>query len=187
MAKHKSSFTALPSQIEWALPMMIAYITYVSYHKTGIVLVACVLTFAIMLNGWISSKATCQLYSDTLLAVDVFVLCMYLAMTFSLHDSTDFIEPKYWLCSSFVCLGYAIWDIVIKRLVSVEMWRKYFRPYAIYMSLCFLFHFFIYLNSFLKYVDEILSETVGIIFWVLTLAKWHYDKFKMTEYENSGK
>lgn len=179
--KNKSSFQKLPPQIEWAMPFMIAFVTYVIYHKSGIVLAVSITTFAIMLNGWISSKATGDLYSDDLLAIDVIALCMYMCMSLSLLYSSEILEPKYHLYSGLLCFSYMIWDILIKTLIPLELWKKYFKRYVFFMGGCGVLHVSFFFLSVYTSINQIIIAIASMILWTLTLGKWHYDKIQMNK------
>lgn len=176
--ENNSSFKKLPQQIEWALPIMLTVITVIIYHKSGIVLLIGLTTFAIMLNGWISSKATSELYSDNLLITDAIGLCIYLCMILSIYHSDNQVSARYYLFSGLLCLTYMIWDILIKPLIKIEIWQKYYKKYVIIMAISAVIHLTLYFLTFSTLVHHYFIAISSMSVWVITLFKWHYDKSK---------
>ena len=174
----ESSFKTMPEQLDWAFFCLIIYCAFLFVNSSNYVAWFSLLTSLILLNGWISSRATKSLYSDALLAVDMIAMCSYFAMVLILAFSKDEVEPRFWLACSGVSFSYLLWDIAILHLVGVDAWKKRFRLYVLLMgitTLCFLcFYFFIIKFPHLKLKIDI----SGIILWLVLLAKWHFDKIK---------
>lgn len=179
MKTNNSSFKSLPVQIEWVLPLLIFFNAYSLYFKDEpIEIIIGVLTFFILLNGWISSKATSTLYSDSLLTIDVITLCVYFLMVLSFNRSETLVNDKYWLFSSLICICYGFWDIRIKSLISRDIWKKYYYKYIFYMFISAMLFFTIFLVGKYSGLSHIYTSIAGITIWVINLFKWHYDKTK---------
>ena len=175
-----SSFTELPNQIEWAFPALIGYSTYVFIVSTGCVSLLAVLTGLIMLNGWISSRATSNLYSDWLLAIDVSGISLYFCMVSTLNLSRDHVNPAYWFYCAGLCLSYLFWDVAILPLVlplvGVEIWKKRFKLYVILMGIAAGLFVLAYLLHALNIFSETVCAAYGSFLWLALLGKWHLDQ-----------
>lgn len=186
MSKSTSSFKELPNQIEWAFPLLIGYATYLFMVSAGAVSALCVITALILLNGWISSRATSNLYSDLLLAIDVIGMCFYFCMVLNLSFSRNQVLPSYWLYSSGLCISYFFWDLAIFPLVGKENWHNRFRFYVILMALsCVAFIGLYYLHK-KNILNEYIVLALGSSLWLALLCKWHWDKMRSGKQTSNG-
>lgn len=177
MEKKQSSFKNLPTQIEWIISILIIFNTYAIFNKEGTIeIIIGVLTFLILLNGWISSKATSGLYSDSLLTIDIVTICLYFLLVLTYHESKELINNNYWLFSSIICACYGVWDIRIRKLVPTREWKKYYYKYIYYMIFSSLIFLSLFIINIICPESYLIISIVGILTWMTVLVKWHYDK-----------
>lgn len=178
MKESKSSFKELPVQLEWAFAALIGYLAYLGLQANGWHAGVEWLTVLILLNGWISSRATKELYSDLILVVDVAAMCGYLWMALALRNNPNIVAPEYWAASSLVCGAYMGWDLAILRLVGKEQWKHRFRPYVVILGVALVVFMCLFALRTYTRVNEAVVCGIGAAVWLALLGKWHLDKMK---------
>lgn len=166
----KDSFKEIPPQIEWIFPILIAFATCITFTKSGWLLWVSIVSYVIILNGWISSKASEYVYSDKLLTIDIITCSIYLCMLLALYYSQDTLKHEYWLYSSLLCILYSLWDFFITPT------KEYIKRYAILMIVCSVLFLLLYLGEIWDYFSSHISISIGTFIWSGTLLKWYYDK-----------
>lgn len=168
-------------QLEWTLLGLIGFSVYIFVVGRGAVSLLAVISALIILNGWISSRATSTIYSDLLLAIDVVIVAIYFGLTLTLHLSGDHLSASFWLFSAALCFAYLLWNLALIPLFpepEKKRWRNRFGPYVVIMALSATFFValhFLHVNS---PVGEFSVAIAGSILWIAVLAKWHYDKLR---------
>ena len=178
MKKTNSSFQELPIQFEWAFPILIGFCAYLFMVSDDYVSILSVLTALIILNGWISSRATAEIYSDILLVIDVLGMFFYFCMVLSLNLSRNKLNPEYWLYCAGVCMAYFFWDLAILPLVGKENWKNRFRSYVILMAISAILFVCLFLIQKNYHDSELIVVILGSLLWGALLFKWHWDKLK---------
>lgn len=174
----ESSFKTMPEQLDWAFFGLIVYCAFLFVNSSNSVAWFSLLTSLILLNGWVSSRATKTLYSDALLAVDMLAMCSYFAMVLILAHSNDEIEPRFWVACAGVSFSYLLWDVAILPLVGRDAWKKRFQLYVVLMVFTTFFFLCFYFVSISHPYLKGKFDFLGIVLWVALLAKWHYDKIR---------
>lgn len=95
MAQNYSTFKELPVQLEWALVVLLGYAVYILPYTSKAASYMTILCGAIVLNGWISSRAGAEFYNDILISVDVSILCLYYLMLNSLKSSSTTVHTEF--------------------------------------------------------------------------------------------
>ena len=176
-ASSTSSFKRLPDQLDWAFLALIGYCSYLFVLYEGMVSLLAAISALIILNGWISSRATANLYSDLLLSIDVLTMCVYFSLALNLHFARDHVLASYWVYSAALCIAYLSWDCAIITLVGKKVWRERFRIYVILMAISAGVFLGLYYCQSVSLVSESAAAIIGSLFWLGMLGKWHYDKF----------
>lgn len=167
-----------PLPVELIFPVLIGYAAYVLVVTSPASVFLAIVTTAIILNGWISSRAASEFYSDTLLALDVAILMTYFAMLHALTLQPSHLAlERFWRGSVCLAVEYILWDAVfIKRSTDAER-RK---MYAVYIAVLVVVLSVdlaggVITNAFGGDVAVILSGGG----WLLALGFWHVDKWRI--------
>jgi hypothetical protein len=175
-----STFNRLPVQLEWCFAFLIGYAAYIFSLSTGLAALACITAGLVIINGWISARASSELYHDSLFVTDCFQLTFYFLLLRGLHQSPDTVQAKLYAYSTCILLFYALWDILILAYVKNEERR---RRYALYIALLFISSVVHALCGVLTYyavVDDRWCVVTFVLSWGGLLGLWHYHKFMTT-------
>lgn len=187
MAKQRPLFDGFPTQFEWALVALLAYSVHllVSLPFPDCFLPA--VSFLIILNGWISSRAAKSFYSDAMFVSDCFILALYYVMLDSVRDSANESMPRFCLVSCLVLTAYIVWDIAILSHVGDAKRRRRYHVYIALMSAIILLHgglawfTWTYPQNYHEAVIACLALS-----WIYLLWVWHYDKWRASHVGTEG-
>jgi hypothetical protein len=180
----RSSFQALPIQIEWACALLLGYCGFIVFHSgLEVALLASVLSL-IVLNGWISSRATAVRYSDRFFVLDVLIAMTYFGCALALASSAYSVNPKFWLCSSLIAGFYMTWDLLVIPLVD-GVAKKSLTNYAVLMGVSGLLFFLLFILHRQAVLLGWTSTLVGAGVWLGVLAKWYWDRRRRTSVAQS--
>jgi hypothetical protein len=175
----RDSFKRLPSQLEWIFPAIIVFCTYLFFHSKGLSLILIFLTILIILNGWISSHASSEIYSDFLLITDTFIIAIYICLALSLQNFTTIgLTASYWFYSSALCFAYMLWDIIFFFMLKDEDWKKKFITYIVLMGVYSVLFLTLAIFKQKELIHDIALIIIGSILWLSVLIKWHWDKLR---------
>jgi len=166
-----------PVQLEWLVFGLLAFGGYLFAHKSGHVQAIALLMIIIILNGWISSNASAELYHDGLLIVDVSILITYYGMLKTLLEAIDTVPHGFWYWSAALLFLYALWDALL--IFHCDSIRR--RRYLLYISILFpacLLHLTTAYYQGNGDLPRDLVSSVNSGCWLSILGLWHFDKWR---------
>lgn len=167
------TFAAPPSPIEWAFLPLVGYGLFVFEDTSGWSKVLALLCLLVVANGWISTRASSEFYSDLLFFLDIVLLSLYFLMIDTLRRGDDTVRPAFWWYSFGVFVAYALWDVAIMPLSDQGRRRRF----ALYIAV---------LTAALPVQAAValvvphhgVVQVAGIATWLAVLSLWHYDKWR---------
>lgn len=171
-------------QRDWALFALIAYCAYI-FATSSIIVSAWAAMIAIIIgNGWISAKAIEDLYSSYLFPIDLIIRWFYFCLCITLHQSINELPPKFWLFNSSLCVSYAIWDLLFKRILKgldKDLRKDIDKHLSIYTAIMLIaaaaFCTVFTLQHF-KLATSMQASLLGLGIWCCILIKWLRDRIK---------
>jgi hypothetical protein len=179
MTQNYSTFKELPAQLEWALVALLGYDAYVLPHTSHAASYMTILCGAIVLNGWISSRAGAEFYNDILISVDVSILFLYYLMLNSLKSSSNSVPAEFWMYSAVLALAYLVWDSFILGRAEPARKKQYIL-YIVLLAMITIAHFLLALVTHRKWLREAYIAAIGGSLWIVVLLLWHLDKWRVT-------
>lgn len=175
-----SSFARLPSQFEWLFAGLLVWGAIIWSRTAWPLGFFVAVVFAIILNGWMSSRTADHLhYTDLMFVLDTLILATYLQLLMDLSRPREELPSlPFWIYTSVLALLYMFWDIALMSAVSDRPTRK--KVLAWYVPVLLVVAVLQVITIALVHQGNQLASIAAYVAagsWLVALAIWHCDRW----------